>query len=124
MAFNPRKLSEKYKLAQAHVQKELAALDPPIRNYFLVKEAAFLNDPMTADKVLGLGFINAENVATFVDMLPGLEDASSKLAELLLAVRLGLPDIPEVAVERMLVAMEDVINGLRTLRQKETRFTE
>jgi hypothetical protein len=120
----PTPIHEKYASAKAQVVRELSELDPPIRNYFLVKEASILDDALTADKILGLGFINAENVATFVDMIPQLEDASSKLAELLLAVRLGLKEVPEVAVERMLIALEDVINGLRTLRHKEIRFKE
>jgi hypothetical protein len=91
----------------------------PVHNYFLVKEAAMLDDALTADKILGLGFINAENVSTYVDMLPALEETSARLAELLVAVRLGIKDIPEIAVERMLSAMEDVITGLKSLKQKE-----
>jgi hypothetical protein len=97
----------------------LDELDVPIHNYFLAKEAALLSDALTADKILGLGFLNAENVSAFVDMLPSLEAASSKLAEMLIAVRLGLQDIPEVALERMLAALEDVIRGLRSLQEKE-----
>jgi hypothetical protein len=120
----PTPLSTKYASARASVARELSELDPPIRNYSLVKEASILDDALTADKILGLGFINAENIATFVDMIPQLEDAASKLAELLLAVRLGVKEVPEVAVERMLVALEDVINGLRTLRHKEIKFKE
>jgi len=114
--------SEKMAAARAQVVKDLAELDPPIRNFFLAKEAAWLDDALTADRILGLGFVNAENVATFVDMLPGLEATSSLLSELLLAVRLGMKDIPEAAVERMLAALEDVIRGLRTLQQKEVTF--
>jgi hypothetical protein len=116
--------AEKMKEKQAEVKKELKELEIPIRNFFLAKEASILDDALTADKILGLGFLNAENVATFVDMLPGLEAASSKLAELLVAVRLGLKDVPEVAVERMLAALEDVIRGLRSLQQKEIRYTD
>jgi hypothetical protein len=91
----------------------------PIRNYFLVKEASVLDDALTADKILGLGFINAENVATFIDLLPSLEGASNKIAEMLVASRLGMKDVPEVALERMLAALEDVIKGLKTLQQRE-----
>lgn len=115
---------EKLAAAKERVIQALNSIDQPIRNYDLIKEAAYLDDALTADKILGLGFLNAENVATFVDMLPGLEYASSKLAEMLFAVRLGLKDVPEVAVERMLVAMEDVIGGLRSLQQKEVTFGE
>ena len=112
-------LHEKMAAAKVVVMKELDKLDPPIHNYNLIKEAAVLDDALTADKILGLGFINAENISTFVDMLPQLESTASKLAEMLLASRLGLKDIPEVALERMLSAIEDVIRGLRSLQQKE-----
>jgi hypothetical protein len=115
-------VQEKYAEAKLAVVRELSSMSPKIHNFFLVKEASVLDDALVADKVLGLGFINAENISTFVDMLPGLEEASSKLAELLLAVRVGLKDVPEIAVERMLAAIEDVISGLRTLKQKEIRF--
>lgn len=113
--------SAKEKLAQARAQirEELDNLEHPIRNYFLLKEASVLSDAMTADKILGLGFINAENIATFIDLLPGLDEASENIAELLIASRLGLKDVPEAALERMLFALEDVIKGLKTLHQKE-----
>ena len=116
-------LSEKLASARAAIRKELDELDPPLHNYFLVKEAAILDDALTADKILGLGFLNAENVSSFVDMLPSLDATSSKLAELLFAIRIGLKEVPEVAVERMLVALEDVIQGLKALQQREVSFS-
>lgn len=113
------------KMAAAHriVRRALDELDQPIHNYFLAKEAALLDDALTADKILGLGFLNAENISTFVELLPSLEAASSKLAEMLVASRLGLKDIPEAALERMLVALEDVIGGLKSLQEKEITFS-
>ena len=116
-------LSEKMASSRSAIRRELDQLSPPIHNYFLVKEAALLDDALTADKILGLGFLNAENVASFVDMLPALDATSSKLAELLFAIRIGLKEVPEVAVERMLVALEDVIQGLKALQQKEVSFS-
>lgn len=120
----PTPLAEKVAAARTLVKAELSSLEVPIRNYFLLKEASVLDDAMMADKILGLGFINSENVATFVDMLPSLEETSSKMAELLLAIRLGIKEVPETAVERMLVALDDVVHGLRSLQQKELRFGE
>jgi hypothetical protein len=113
--------SVKEKLAEARgkIKTALANLGHPIRNYCLVKEASVLTDALTADKILGLGFINAENISTFVDMLPMLEEASSNVAEMLMASRLGVTDIPEAALERMIAATEDVIVGLKTLKQRE-----
>jgi hypothetical protein len=115
-------VSEKMASYRETIKKELAELEPQIHNYFLAKEASVLDDAMTADKILGLGFLNAENISTFIDLLPGLNNASSKLAELLIAIRIGLKEIPEVAVERMLVALEDVIRGLRSLQYREASF--
>jgi hypothetical protein len=113
---------EKMAAAQDSVREALDELEVPIHNYFLVKEASVLDDALSVDKILGLNFINAENVSTFVDMLPSLEDTLSKMAELLNMVRLGEKEVPEAAVERMLVALEDVINGLKSLKQKERSY--
>jgi hypothetical protein len=112
------------KMASAHstIRRALNELEHPIHNYFLAKEAALLDDALTADKILGLGFLNAENISTFVELLPSLEAASSKVAEMLVASRIGLKDIPEAALERMLVALEDVVGGLKSLQEKEITF--
>ena len=116
--------AERMKEARASVRRDLSSLRVPIRNYNLIKEASLLDDSLTVDKILGLGFINAENVSSFVDMLPDFEQASSRLAEMLVAVRVGLNDIPEVAIERCLAAVDDVISGLRSLLQQEKGFKE
>lgn len=114
----------KEKIARAKVKVAKALEGVNLRNYDLIKEATILDDALTADKILGLGFLNAENVSTFVDMLPGFEYALSQLAEMLMASRLGLKDIPEVALERAKVQLEDVIQGLRTLKQREVSYKE
>jgi hypothetical protein len=115
-------VKEKMAAAREAVKEDLLDLEYPIRNFNLIKEASVLTDALTADKILGLGFLNAENVATFVDMLPGLELASSRIAELLVSSRLGLEEVPEIALERMLAAMNDVILGLNKLKQREITF--
>lgn len=112
------------KIAEARTKVANAVREVNLRNHDLIKVAAVLDDALTADKILGLGFLNAENVATFVSMLPGLEFALSQLSEMLVASRIGLKDIPEVALERAKVALEDVIQGLRTLKQREIGFAE
>jgi hypothetical protein len=85
----------------------------------LVKEASVLDDTDTADKVLAMNFINPENVGIFASYLPDLDKASCKLAEMLLATRLGLKQIDEGAVERSMKNMEVVIEGLKALQQRE-----
>lgn len=110
---------EKMAAAKESVKKDLADMPMPIHNYFLAKEASLMEDALTADKILGLGFLNAENVSTFIEMIPQLESTSSKIAEMLLASRIGMKDVSEVALERMLKALDDVIRGLKSLRHRE-----
>lgn len=86
----------------------------------LVKEASVIDDADTTDKVLAMNFVNPENISTFAKYLPDLDQASQKLAELLLAVRLGIGSVDEGAVERAMKGMETVIEGLKLLQQKAT----
>ena len=82
----------------------------------LWKEAAALGDPQSVDAVLALGFINPENLTTFVGYLPLLEDAQAKLCDVLLASRLGsLIETPEGAIERSVRSTEAVLEGLKAL---------
>ena len=83
--------------------------------YNLLKEAASLEDATTVDKVLSIGFLNPENVSTFVSYLPEIDRTVSKLAELLVAVRLGLKDIPEIAVKNAMQRLDEVATALKTL---------
>lgn len=84
----------------------------------LVKEASVIDDADTTDKVLAMNFINPENIETFAKYLPELDQASKKLAELLIGVRLGIGSVDEGAVERAMKGLESVIEGLKLLQQK------
>jgi len=81
----------------------------------LVKEAALIPNPSAVDTVLSLGFINPENIMTFVGYLPDIDGAQGKLCELLLASRLGMDDIPASALERAVRSVEETIEGLKVL---------
>lgn len=81
----------------------------------LLKEAASLEDATTIDKVLAIGFLNPENLATFVSYLPEIDATISKLAEILIAVRLGLKDIPEIAVKNAMERLNEVASALKGL---------
>jgi hypothetical protein len=81
----------------------------------LLKEAAVLPDPVAVDTVLSLGFINPENVSTFVSYLPTLDESQKKMCEILVASRLGLRDVPVSALERAIRSVEEVIEGLKIL---------
>ena len=81
----------------------------------LIKEAAFIPDPLAVDTVLSVGFINPENIMTFVSYLPQIDQTQGKLCELLVAARLGLNDIPTSPLEKAIKSIEQVIEGLKVL---------
>lgn len=85
----------------------------------LVKEAAVLQDESTVDKVLALNFVNPENLSTFIEYAPELEETSEKLAEMLLSSYLGMQEIPESAVERTMKNMEEVLLALKAVEHSE-----
>lgn len=85
----------------------------------MVKEAAVLQDSETADKILAMNFLNPENVAIFAGYLPELDATAQKLAEMLVAVRMGMNQMDEGAVERAMKNLEEVIQGLKAMQQKE-----
>jgi hypothetical protein len=86
----------------------------------LFKEAAALPDPTAVDTVLSMGFLNPENIMTFVSYLPQIDQSQSKLCELLLAARLGLKEVTTSALERAIKATEEVVEGLRVLAFQKT----
>jgi len=86
----------------------------------LVKEAAVIADPTAVDTVLSLGFINPENIMGFINALPNIENAQSRMCEMLLGARLGLKEIPEGALEKAIQSTEDVLEGLKVLSFQET----
>jgi hypothetical protein len=91
----------------------------PVFRRRMWKEAAVIPDPVAADTVLSLGFINPENIATYIGYLPTLDEAQRRLCELLIGSRLGLREIPEGSTERAIRALEDVIEGLKIIAFQE-----
>lgn len=83
----------------------------------LVKEAAVLGDQGTVDTVLSLNFLNKDNIQKFVDALPVLVKAHQKIAEMVLASRIGASSIPHDAAVVCMNRMTAVINGLMALDQ-------
>lgn len=81
----------------------------------LFKEAAFLTDPTAVDTVLSLGFVNPENMSTFVAYLPEIDEAQGHMCELLLSARLGMSAVPVGALEKAIKSTEQVIEGLKVL---------
>lgn len=93
--------------------KTLGAL--PVLRRELFKEAAALPDPVAVDTVLSLGFINPENMTHFISFLPVLDEAQSKMCELLLGARLGVRDLPVGSLEKAIRSTEEVIKGLKVM---------
>lgn len=88
----------------------------------LIKEAAEMGDQASVDSVLSLGFINPENIRTFVGYLPYLEKALGMVTSTLLASRIGLKEVPEGAANRAMRGLDEVVQGLRGLvHQRNSR---
>lgn len=105
----------KVKVAEPVVDTNVVDIAEAIRGDY-VKEAAVFTNSETVDSVLSLNFITPENVAGYIDSIPTLEEAASKLAELLVGVRLGLSDVPESAVSSAMNGMERAVKGLKKLQ--------
>jgi hypothetical protein len=99
--------------AKTAALKTLGAL--PVLRRELFKEAAALPDPVAVDTVLSLGFINPENMTHFISYLPVLDEAQSKMCELLLGARLGVRDLPVGSLEKAIRSTEEVIRGLKVM---------
>lgn len=84
-----------------------------------VKLAAALEDSETADKILAMNFLNPQNVAIFASYLPQLDESAQKLAEMLMAARMGMAQLDEGALERAMMNVEEVIQSLKGLEQKQ-----
>jgi hypothetical protein len=106
-------LKEKYAEAKSAAHKTLSGI-PDLR-VDLMKEAAPLEDPTAVDKILSVGFLNPENISIFASYIPEIECTIKKLAELLLASRLGLNSVDQGALQKALVHLDKVVAGLKTL---------
>jgi len=78
----------------------------------LAKIAALIDDPQSVDNVLSLNFLNDENVQTFVDAIPQLEETLNKLCDLLIASRIGLR-MDANTVSRAIKHLDRIIASLR-----------
>ena len=101
---------EKQAAARSEAKALLEGMPP---RYLLLKEAAALDDITTVDKVLSINFLTPENIQTFIDFLPDFEEAISKLAGLLITIRLGMQDVPESSVKNAMERLDEVVDGLK-----------
>lgn len=84
------------------------------------KEAKAVVGVNTLDHILSLNFINPENIESFIDYIPDLEDSMSKLANLVLASQLGLQSVQKTAAVRAMRSMDKVVTFLKNM--KETKI--
>ena len=106
---------------EMEAEAKLAYLQGPVMGFMnslrqnLDKEAVIFEDDTTIDKVLALNFINPDNIKTFVEFIPSLEETQQKLSELLFASRVGLEELDESALLNSILGLEKTLDGLRTL---------
>lgn len=108
-------VSERYSDAVKTASAMLSKI-PDLRKD-LIKEAASLEDEGSVNNLLALNFINPENLHTFINYLPELEQTSEKLAEMWLYSVLGMKEIEEQPVDRAMKNLEEVIQGLKSIAQ-------
>lgn len=110
-------LGERY----AQAEKTAAALlyQVPDLRIDLTKEAAYVDDADTIDKLLALNFINPENLNTFINYIPELECCSEKLAEMLLYSYMGMKELPEGNIDRAMKNVEETVKALKTIAYAE-----
>ena len=83
----------------------------------LIKEAAEIQDDQaTVDALLSLNFINTNNLSKFVAYKPIFDKVLDYLAELTLASRLGLKDVPESAAVTAMTKLLEVCDGLQKIQ--------
>jgi len=89
----------------------------PCERFEFLKFAVHVNEDMaknTVDSILGLNFVNDENLYKFVEKTEILENALDTLAKLLLAARLGL-DIEQAPLRTAMFSMDEVVRQLKSL---------
>jgi hypothetical protein len=113
-------LAEKYEEAtKTAAEKVAGGLKVLELQQDLTKEAASLEDEQTVDHVLALNFISPDNLQTFIEYIPELDQTSKHIAEMLFASYLGEHSMPEKALERCMKALEETIESLKAIEHSE-----
>jgi len=81
----------------------------------VLKLAAEIDQSATVDAILGLNFINPENISKFVAYCPIFEKVTDYLAEITLASRLGMRDFSDAAPVLAIHKLQEVIQGLKRM---------
>jgi len=87
----------------------------PTVNNILVKEAATIANKNSVDAILSLGLMNKRNVLEYITYIPQYEQCLSELAKLLVAARIGLPNVDYMDVKEAMEGLSNVIYALKGL---------
>ncbi len=74
----------------------------------------------TIEAALDLNFLNPQNISYFIGLQPKLKEVLDGLGRMLVAVRLGLPDVDEETVRSAIKQIDSILSGLRALSFAET----
>lgn len=85
----------------------------------LIKEASYMDNSQSVDAMLSLNFINPENISKFVSKVPLFKSTISQLASCILASRLGMKEIPEMAASTAMRKIIEVVDGLEGLKTSQ-----
>jgi hypothetical protein len=88
----------------------------PTVNKLLVKEAAGLASKDSVDAILSLGLLNKRNVLEYITYIPQYEQCLSELSKLLVAARIGLPNVNSLDVKEAMEGLSSVIYALKGLQ--------
>lgn len=110
------KLAKRYQVLPIRLVIAAAHVKPCERFEFFKIAAEVGEDEAksTVDAILGLNFVNDENLYKFVEKTEILEDALDILSKLLLASRLGL-DIEQAPLRTAMFSMDEIVRQLKNL---------
>ena len=100
--------------SQVTMEKKAFSLGYSLEDLF--KTASALADADSVDAVLSLNYINESNIAKYVAMINDFEENISKLAEILISIRLGMKG-DETAVKNAMQYLQQTTNILKKFRE-------
>lgn len=100
---------------------KISSVVQSLKKNFIKEAAEIPDDNATVDALLSLNFLNADNLAKFVAYKPVFDKVLDYLAELTLASRLGLKDVPESAAVSAMGKLMEIVDGLHKMQASMKR---
>tara|TARA_Y100000310_G_scaffold334317_1_gene413861 strand:- start:1192 stop:2982 length:1791 start_codon:yes stop_codon:yes gene_type:complete len=111
---SPVPTSDMQAVIEAEYDKAVSSL--PTFDTVLVKEASTLANKNSVDAILSLGLMNKRNIMEYISYIPQYEQCESELAKLLIAARLGLPNVEALDIKEAMEGLASVIYALKGLQ--------